>query len=133
MQDMAVTIIICIVRSMHIKGNQYGRTQKYYQCENCDGCEFRHECHKSKNNRIVCVNQELTGFHKEVLSNLNSVHGALLRMNRSIQSEGAFGTIKWNRNYKRLRRRGFESVWLEFRLICCGFNLHKRKIKNSSR
>ena len=31
---------------------------------------------------------ELTQFHAEVLNNLNSIHGALLRMNRSIQSEG---------------------------------------------
>ncbi len=46
-------------------------------------------------------------------------------MNRSIQSEGTFGTIKWNRDYKRLRRRGFDGVMLEIGLICCGFNLHK--------
>ncbi len=40
------------------------------------------------------MNEELTKFHKEVLCNLNSIHGALLRMNRSIQSEGATGIIK---------------------------------------
>ena len=64
-------------------------------------------------------------FNKEVIENLNCTHGSLLRMNRSIQSEGAFGSIKWNRSYKRLRRTGFEGVILEFGLICCGFNLHK--------
>ena len=113
------------LKKEHVKGNQYGRTQEYYQCENCEGCELRAECHKGKGNRIVSLNEELTGFHKEVIENLNCTHGSLLRMNRSIQSEGAFGSIKWNRSYKRLRRTGFEGVILEFGLICCGFNLHK--------
>ena len=61
----------------------------------------------------------------EVLSNLNSTKGALLRMNRSIQAEGAFGTIKWNRDYKRARRKGLKGVIFELSLISCGFNLHK--------
>ncbi len=36
----------------------------------------------------------LTKIHKEVLNNLNSIHGALLCINRSIQAEGTFGIIK---------------------------------------
>lgn len=39
-------------------------------------------------------------------ANLESIHGALLRMNRSIQSEGTFGVLKWDKSYKRLFRRG---------------------------
>lgn len=112
-------------RHSPVKDNKYGRTEEFYQCESCEGCELRSQCHKGKGNRVIRVNEELTGFHKEVIDNLNSIQGALLRMNRSIQSEGAFGTIKWNRDYKRLRRRGFDGVMLEFGLICCGFNLHK--------
>ena len=78
------------------------------------------------------INKELTQFHEEVLENLNSIHGALLRMNRRIQSEGAFGGIKWNRSYKRLRRRGMEGVILELGLISCGFNLHKYHLKRKT-
>ena len=59
----------------------------------------------------------------------NSIHGALLRMNRSIQSEGAFGTIKWNRAYTRARRRGIPGLLLEIAMISCGFNLHKYHLK----
>ena len=61
----------------------------------------------------------------EVLDNLNSIHGALLRMNRSIQSEGTYGEIKANRGYERFRRRGINKVIWEIALISCGFNLHK--------
>ena len=75
------------------------------------------------------MNEELTKFHKEVLCNLNSIHGALLRMNRSIQSEGANGIIKWDRSYTRARRRGSKALNLEIAMICCGFNLHKFHLK----
>ena len=117
------------LKSAPVKGNQFGRTEEYYRCEDCSDCIHREKCHKSKENRVVRINEELTQFHKEVLDNLNCVHGALLRMNRSIQAEGAFGGIKWNRGYKRLRRRGIEGVILELGLISCGFNLHKYHLK----
>lgn len=51
------------------------------------------------------MNLELTSIHQEVIANLESVHGALLRMNRSIQAEGTLGILKWDKSYKRLFRR----------------------------
>lgn len=115
--------------SRPVKGNKYGRTEELYQCEDCTACPHKEKCCKCEGNRIVRLNEELTGFHKEVLSNLNSVHGALLRMNRSIQAEGAFGTIKWNKSYQRIHRRGLKSVILEIAMISCGFKLHKYHLK----
>lgn len=106
--------------------NRYGRTEEIYECEDCSGCPNRRECcKKSSGNRTVTLNRELTAFHREVIKNLESIHGALLCKNRSIQSEGAFGIIKWDRSYKRLFRRGEKAVLLEFTLISCGFNLYK--------
>ena len=117
------------LRSAPVRGNQYGRTEEYYQCEDCTGCPHREQCYKGKENRTIRLNEELTGIHREVLENLNSIHGALLRMNRSIQAEGIFGTVKWNHSYTRLRRRGVEGVILELGLVSCGFNLHKYHLK----
>lgn len=82
-------------------------------------------CPKASGNRTIRMNQELTTIHQEVISNLESVHGALLRKNRSIQAEGTFGILKWNKSYKRLFRRGEKNVILELTLISCGFNLYK--------
>lgn len=87
--------------------------------------------------RLFCcpkrrLNEELTGFHQEVLSNLNSIHGALLRMNRRIQAEGVYGGIKRNRSYTRARRKGLEGVIFEIALISCSFNLHKYHLKKSA-
>lgn len=110
----------------HIRGNKYGRTEEIYECEDCTNCPYKKECCKrAKGNRTARLNRELTAIHHEVIDNLESIHGALLRMNRSIQAEGTFGTIKWNRTYKRLFRRGEKAVLLEFTLISCGFNLYK--------
>ena len=115
--------------SRPVRGNKFGRTEELYQCEDCTECPFREKCHKSEKNRVVRLNEELTSFHQEVIENLECVHGALLRMNRSIQAEGTYGVIKWDREYKRVRRRGLKSVIFEFTAVCCGFNLHKYHIK----
>ena len=64
-------------------------------------------------------------MHREVLGNLNSIHGALLRMNRSIQAEGTFGVMKYDRRYNRIVRRGIDSVRLEVFLVSIGHNLYK--------
>ena len=112
-----------------VKGNKFGRTEELYQCEDCTGCPHREKCHKSEKNRIIRLNEELTSFHQEVIDNLECIHGALLRMNRSIQAEGTYGAIKWARDYKRFRRRGLKQVIFEFSAICLGFNLHKYHLK----
>ena len=110
----------------HVKGNNYGRTEEVYECENCEGCEHKEQCcPKAKFNRTIRVNRELTSIHAEVVKNLCSIQGALLCMNRSIQAEGTFGVIKWDKSYKRVRRRGIENVMMEFTLISCGYNLYK--------
>ena len=112
-----------------VRGNKYGRTEEYYQCEDCSGCPYSEKCRKGTNNRTIRMNEELTAIHKEVIANLNSTHGALLRMNLSIQAEGTYGIIKWDRAYKRVRRRGLKSVIFEFTAICCGFNMYKYHLK----
>ena len=110
----------------HIDGNKYGRTEEIYECEDCKDCQYKQECcPKAKGNRTIKINRELTVMHEEVLKNLSSIQGALLCMNRSIQAEGTYGIIKWDKSYKRLRRRGMDNVILEFTLIACGFNLSK--------
>ena len=76
-------------------------------CESCEGCTHKEKCcPRTKGNRTIQMNRELTAIHEEVIENPCSIHGVLLCMNRRIQSEGAFGVIKWDRSYKRAFRRG---------------------------
>ena len=110
----------------HVYRNKYGRTEEIYECESCEDCPHKSDCcPKASNKRMIRMNEELTSIHQEVISNLESIHGALLRMNRSIQAEGTFGVLKWDKSYKRLSRRGEKNVILELTVISCGFNLYK--------
>ncbi len=109
----------------NVKGNQYGRQEEVYECEDCTGCPFADCCKKTEKNRTVRLNHELTAMHQEVIDNLESIQGAMLRMNRSIQAEGTFGIMKHDRWYKRIVRRGIESVRLEVLLVSIGQNLYK--------
>ena len=85
----------------NVKGNKYGRQEEVYQCEDCSSCPYAEQCKKTDKNRTVRINRELTAMHQEVIENLESIQGALLRMNRSIQAEGTFGIMKNDRWYKR--------------------------------
>ena len=108
-----------------VKGNRYGRQEEVYTCEDCSDCPDAVQCKKTEKNRMIRLNQELTQIHEEVLENLNCIHGALLRRNRSIQAEGSFGIMKQDRNYRRTRRRSLDFVRTELYLVSIGHNLYK--------
>lgn len=109
----------------NVKGNQYGRQEEIYTCEDCSECPYAAQCKKTDKNRSIRVNRELTSMYQEVVEKLESIHGALLRMNRSIQAEGTFGIMKNDRRYKRIVRRGIDSVRMEIFLVSIGHNLYK--------
>jgi transposase len=51
--------------------------------------------------------------------------GAIFRVNRSIQVEGAFGVVKEDYHFRRFLTRGMEMVPTEFLLLCFGYNVNK--------
>lgn len=71
------------------------------------------------------INDENVAYQKEVIENLQSELGIELRMQRSIQVEGAFVVIKEQMNFRRFKRRGIQNVKFEFMLIAIGYNLAK--------
>lgn len=113
----------------HVYGNKYGRQEEIYECDDCSGCPYADKCKRTAKNRTIRLNAELTSMHEEVLNNLESIQGALLRMNRSIQAEGTFGIMKNDRWYRRIVRRGIRSVRLEVFLVAIGHNLYKYENK----
>jgi len=92
------------------------------------GGELRNKCFKSydeaKNKEIwMCV--ESAEHRKTAFENLLSERGARLRMNRSIQVEGAFGVLKSDRNFRRFLMRGKTNISTEPFLLCLAFDLQK--------
>ena len=75
--------------------------------------------------RRVEMNEELWALQKEARENLQSELGIELRIQRSIQVEGAFGVIKEQMGFRRFKRRGIQNVKFEFMLIAIGYNLAK--------
>lgn len=56
---------------------------------------------------------------------INSDEGILLRINRSIQVEGAFGVLKQNMGFRRFLLRGQVKVQTELILLAAAFNINK--------
>ena len=99
--------------------------KKYIRVKIVLECPYAEQCKKTDKNRTVKINRELTAMHQEVVKNLESIKGALLRMNRSIQAEGTFGILKTTVGTKKIVRRGIKSVLLEVFLVSIGHNLYK--------
>ena len=103
-----------------------------YECEDCGGCAFKAQCTKAEGNRQLSVSKKFLEKRNVSLENITSEEGVLLRVNRSIQSEGAFGIIKQDRGFTRFLLRGNENVKTETLLLCFGFNMNKLHAKIQS-
>lgn len=97
----------------------------YYECENCEGCPHKKNCTRSKGNRKMQVSKKFIKQRKKSLENITSPEGILLRTNRSIQVEGAFGVIKENYKFRQFLLRGNRKVQAEIVLIIMAYNVNK--------
>ena len=76
-------------------------------------------------NKIMKVNERWEGLKEESYANIQSEEGILKRQTRSIQTEGHFGDIKENENFRRFNYRSEEKVYKEFMLYAMGRNIMK--------
>ncbi len=97
----------------------------YYECESCDGCPLKKQCTRAKGNRKMSLSKEFIRQREESKQRITSQKGILLRMNRSIQSEGAFGIIKQDMGFRRFLTRGKKNVFCEMLLVAIAFNINK--------
>lgn len=96
-----------------------------YECEDCSGCEYKEKCTKAKGNRQIHVSKKFIDLRYNSLTSIKSSNGILLRMNRSIQVEGAFGVLKENYRFRQFLIRGRANVKCESLLISFAFNINK--------
>ena len=105
--------------------NGYETSRKVYQCESCEGCPYRNKCHKSQSNRKIEVSHKFKNQNRKATELITTDDGIKLRMNRSIQVEGAFGVIKQDFGFKRFLTRGKQKTEAQFFLIAFAFNIEK--------
>lgn len=80
------------------------------------------------------VSKKFIAQREESREKITSELGIKLRVNRSIQVEGAFGVLKWDYNFKRFLLRGERKVRTEVLLAGLGYNINKlhNKIRNDN-
>ena len=118
----------------------YVRKQTVYWCYECAGCPHRAECLKGKNWKIpeeerfkkLTVSRKFERQRKECLDRITSEEGIQLRVNRSIQAEGAFALWKEDGAFRQFLCRGQANVYAESVLMAIAQNLDNlhRRIQN---
>lgn len=96
-----------------------------YECESCVDCPVKSKCTRSSGNRKIQVSKKFLDYREISLSNITSPKGIVLRINRSIQAESAFGVMKEDMRFRRFLTRGQVNISTEFMLLCFGFNINK--------
>jgi len=114
------------------KQNGYVQTFEVYGCADCSGCEHKAKCLYKYNpdkdadkNKVMKINEQWEELKAASHANIESEKGILNRQIRSIQTEGHFGDIKENENFRRFNYRSSDKVYKEFMLFAIGRNINK--------
>ena len=97
-----------------------------YRCEDCSDCPYRSVCCKAKDEnrrKEISVCWEFQKMRQKSYQNITTEEGKLLRCNRSIQAEGAFGQLKHNRSFKRFLTGGNIKVLAELLFLGLSQNI----------
>ena len=130
--DGVMCLNTCIGEEISFEGIRHPRykNSKLYKFVGCNSCNYAYICKKNLKNknydyRLYELIPEYELLKEQVRKNLKSPKEIEIRVNRSIQVEGAFGQIKQNMQYTRIRRRGLEKVSCEIMFMCLGANIRK--------
>ena len=116
------------------KSNRSGFEQEFkiYECEDCSGCSLKEKCfynynpdrHASRNKRLK-INHNWEELKAKSNKNIQSEKGILNRQIRSLQSEGAFGNMKENNDFRRFNNRSYDKSYKELVFYAFGANINK--------
>ena len=110
----------------------YTQIFEVYGCADCSGCEHKARClykydaeKDAEKNKVMKINEQWEELKERSHANIQSERGILKRQTRSIQTEGHFGDIKENENFRRFNYRSSDKVYKEFMLYAIGRNINK--------
>lgn len=114
------------------KQDGYTQTFEVYTCADCSGCDHKAKCLYKYNpekdadkNKVMKINEQWEELKASSHANIESEKGIVNRQIRSIQTEGHFGDIKENENFRRFNHRSSDKVYKEFMLYVIGRNINK--------
>jgi len=103
-----------------------------YECESCEGCPHKAKCIKpggkqpvEERTKRLNVSKTFLRQRAEAHLRITSDEGILLRMNRSIQVEGAFGVMKEDMDFRQFLLRGQVKVETELLILSMAYNVNK--------
>ena len=117
--------LLVVGKTIRTSKSGYKSAVTLYECESCEGCIFKNQCTKAVGNKRLSTSKLFLEKRAESLINITTPEGILLRINRSIQVEGAFGILKEDHGFRRFVMRGKKNVETEFMLLGFGFNINK--------
>ena len=74
-------------------------------------------------NKTLYVSKKMKQERAECLKRITSEYGTMLRMNRSIQAEGSFASVKADMNFRRYLYRGKANVVAESIILAIAHNI----------
>ena len=110
-----------------------------YECESCEECPHKEKCVKpggkqpiEERTKRLYVSKTFLRQRAEAEARITSDEGIVLRMNRSIQVEGAFGVLKEDMDFRQFLLRGQVKVETELLILSMAYNVNKlhNKIQN---
>jgi transposase len=104
-------------------------TVTIYECSGCENCAQKKLCTRAKGNRQMEISKDFIALRQASFERITSEHGRVLRLNRSIQSEGTFGVLKQDYGFRRYLRRGETNVFTETLLYAIAFDINKLHAK----
>lgn len=107
-------------------------TRAWYRCESCENCPQRERCCRKQDinaPKEVIWKKTFREKREVSLQNITSERGIMLRMNRSVQVEGALGLLKNDFSFRRFMTTGKRNIRIELFFLALGFNLKKRWMK----
>lgn len=120
------------IRTEEKEMDGYTQTMEVYGCADCSGCEHKAKCLYKYNpekdadkNKVMKINERWEELKEKAHANIQSEKGILNRQIRSIQTEGHFGDIKENDDFRRFNHRSADKVYKEFMLYAIGRNINK--------
>ncbi len=110
----------------YTSANGYALEQRIYRAEDCRCCALKDKCFSRKREyKEIKVSLRFLEQRKKSTENITSEKGIRLRVNRSIQVEGAFGVIKQDMGFKRFLTRGKQKTETQFYILAFAFNVMK--------